>query len=136
MEVGSPATVAPYAGSLWANLALVCARWQAHASERYTGPWTARTGNPVLVINNRYDPATPYRSAVKVSRLLPNSSLLTVDAVGHGSILTSACVTDATARYLLTGATPPAGRVCRPDAGPFDAAQAPARERLLAAPTG
>jgi pimeloyl-ACP methyl ester carboxylesterase len=114
------ATVAPYAGSRWANLALTCATWHGRATERYAGPWSARTRNPVLVIGNRYDPATPYRNAVKVSRLLPNSTLLSVDGVGHASLLTSSCATALTAQYLLTGAAPAAGTVCRQDRAPFD----------------
>jgi hypothetical protein len=113
------ATVAPYAGSRWANLALPCAFWPGRATERYTGPWTAHTRNPVLLLNTRYDPATPYANAVKVHRLLPNSALLTVNGVGHGGLFTSSCATALTERYLLTGATPPAGTACPQDMAPF-----------------
>jgi pimeloyl-ACP methyl ester carboxylesterase len=115
-------TVAPYAGSLFAYLALTCAFWRGQATERYTGPWTAHTRTPILILGNRYDPATPYRNAVKVSGLLPNSRLLTVDGVGHGSLLSSTCAGRLIARYLLTGETPRPGTVCRQVAGPFDAA--------------
>jgi pimeloyl-ACP methyl ester carboxylesterase len=115
----------PYVGSLWAYGALPCAPWQGHAAERYTGPWTAHTRTPVLIIGNTYDPATPYRNAVTAHRLLPHSALLTVDAVGHTSLFASTCATRLTAQYLLTGATPPAGTVCRQDTGPFDTAPPP-----------
>ena len=74
----------------------------------------------MLLINTRYDPATPYRNAVKVRRLLRNSALLTVDGVGHGGLAVSSCAQQVTARYLLTGATPAAGKVCRQDFQPFD----------------
>ena len=55
-------------------------------------------------------------------RLLAHSTLLTVNAVGHTALFASTCATTLTARYLLTGATPPAGTVCRQDTGPFDPA--------------
>jgi pimeloyl-ACP methyl ester carboxylesterase len=112
--------VAPYFGSRWANLGLVCTSWQGRSTERYTGPWTARTAQPVLLINTRYDPATPYPNAVRVRRLLPNSALLTVDGVGHGGLAVSSCAQEVTARYLLTGATPAPGTVCAQDFQPFE----------------
>jgi pimeloyl-ACP methyl ester carboxylesterase len=112
---------------MWAYGALPCAPWHANATERYTGPWTAHTRTSVLLIGNTYDPATPYSNAVAAHRLLPNSALLTVDAVGHTALFASTCATTLTARYLLTRATPPPGTVCRQDTGPFDPAppQAP-----------
>ncbi|WP_138735985.1 alpha/beta hydrolase, partial [Modestobacter excelsi] len=113
-------TVAPYAGSSWAHLALPCASWDGRSTERYTGPWNATTSNPVLLVSTRHDPATPYRNAVRVHDLLPHSALLTVDGVGHGAIDSSSCAKQVTARYLLTGATPPAGTVCPQDRAPFD----------------
>jgi pimeloyl-ACP methyl ester carboxylesterase len=113
-------TVAPYAGSSWANLALACAVWQGRSTERYTGPWTAATRTPVLLVSTRHDPATPYRNAAEVHHLLPNSTLLTVDGVGHGATESSVCAQQVTARYLLTGAVPPPGTVCAQDRAPFD----------------
>ena len=94
--------------------------WTGQATERHTGPWDSWTRNPVLVVGNRYDPATPYRNAVLVHDLLPNSTLLTVDGVGHGAVLASSCATSLVSQYLLTGATPPAGTVCTQDRGAFD----------------
>ncbi|WP_456906606.1 alpha/beta hydrolase [Geodermatophilus sp. SYSU D00703] len=121
-EVGREldATTAPYVGSRWAHLALACAAWSGRSTERYTGPWDSWTRNPVLVIGTRYDPATPYRNAVVVDDLLPNSTLLTVDGAGHTSLGLSSCAVSVTAQYLLTGATPPAGTVCVQDSGAFD----------------
>jgi pimeloyl-ACP methyl ester carboxylesterase len=120
------ATSAPHVGSRWAYLGLVCAPWVGRSTERHTGPWDSWTRNPVLVIGNRYDPATPYRNAVGVHDLLPNSTLLIVDGVGHGSVGTSSCAAALTSQYLLTGATPPAGTVCPQDRGAFDPAPATA----------
>ena len=120
------ATVAPHAGSRWAYLALTCAFWEGRSTERHTGPWTARTRNPVLLLSTRFDPATPHRNAVRVHDLLPNSALLTVDGVGHGAVHSSSCAMALTAQYLLTGATPPAGTVCPQDRAPFDPVPVPA----------
>ncbi|MGR6966614.1 alpha/beta hydrolase [Geodermatophilus sp. URMC 61] len=114
------ATTAPYVGSRWAYLGLPCAPWTGRSTERHTGPWDSWTRNPVLLIGNRYDPATPYRNAVAVHDLLPNSTLLTVDGVGHGSLGVSTCASSLMSQYLLTGATPPAGTVCAADRGAFD----------------
>ncbi|SDN26115.1 alpha/beta hydrolase fold [Geodermatophilus siccatus] len=121
-EVGRAldATTAPYVGSRWAYAGLVCAPWAGRSTERHTGPWNSWTRNPVLVIGNLYDPATPYRNAVVVDDLLPNSTLLTVDGVGHTSFGTSSCAASLTSQYLLTGATPPAGTVCTQDRGALD----------------
>jgi pimeloyl-ACP methyl ester carboxylesterase len=107
-------------GASAAFRALPCASWLGRSTERYTGPWTARTSTPVLLLNTRYDPATPYRNAVLVHDLLPNSALLTVDGVGHGALLLSSCAQDATAQYLLTGALPPPGTVCAQDRAAFE----------------
>jgi pimeloyl-ACP methyl ester carboxylesterase len=106
---------------LWASQARVCAPWTGRSSERWTGPWTARTSAPALLLSTRYDPATPYRNAVRVYDLLPGSALLTVDGVGHGAYGLSSCATDLVAQYLLTGAVPPPGTECPADLAPFDA---------------
>ena len=119
------ATVAPHAGSRWAYLALPCAFWEGRSTERHTGPWSARTRNPVLLLSTRFDPATPHRNAVRVHDLLPNSALLTVDGVGHGAVHSSSCAMSLTAQYLLTGATPPTGTVCPQDRAPFDPVPVP-----------
>ena len=83
------------------------------------GPFDAPTLNPVLVVGNHFDPATRYEGAVTVHDLLPNSSLLTVHAWGHTSLLLSECATVATVSYLITGIPPPSGTVCEQDIVPF-----------------
>jgi pimeloyl-ACP methyl ester carboxylesterase len=112
-------TVAPYFGSKWAYEALRCAGWLGRSTERWIGPWNRPTANTVLLIGNRFDPATPYRNAQRVAQLLPNSRLLTLDGVGHTSRGTSGCVLQYETDYLLTGATPAPGTVCPQDVVPF-----------------
>ena len=51
--------------------------------------------------------------------MLPNSRLLSSDSWGHTAYGTSACVTDAVDRYLLTRRVPAAGTTCVGDVQPF-----------------
>ena len=112
---------APDFGRLWAWNSAPCARrtWTARDEDRYRGPFTRRTGNPVLVVGNYWDPATNYFGAVRVARLLPNSRLLSSDNWGHTAYGTSACVTRAINRYLLYKTLPDRGTVCEGAVQPF-----------------
>ena len=106
-------------GSFWAYLSEPCATWPARDHDRYTGPFNRRTSAPILIVGTRFDPATPYRNARTVARQLPNSRLLTLDGWGHVALPKSACIATYVDRYLVTGALPPPGTVCRPDQQPF-----------------
>ncbi len=108
----------PFVG--WSNWA-PCASWPARSSDRYTGPWNARSKTPVLVIGTTLDPATPYTNAERVAALLGNAILLTHDGYGHTSEADpSQCVERATSKYLVDLITPPKGTVCPSDRQPFD----------------
>ena len=74
---GSPAPAQPWPG------------WDATTT---SAPGTTPTANPVLVVGNRFDPATRYQGAVTVDRLLPRSRLLTLAGWGHTSLFASACI--------------------------------------------
>ncbi len=100
-----------------------CARWPT-APDRYTGPWTAHTSAPVLVVGNYFDGVTDYAGARASARLLRNSRLLSYAGWGHTAYGRSDCTTDHIDRYLLTGALPPAGTVCPANPNPFVAATA------------
>jgi len=107
----------PFAWTNWAR----CAAWPARAADRYTGPWSAATKTPVLVVGTRFDPATPYAAARRVAGLLGNAVLLTHDGYGHTSEADpSACVVRATRAYLVHLTTPGRGTVCASDRQPFD----------------
>ena len=73
----------------------------------------------MLVVGNRFDPATRYQGAVTVARLLPRSRLLTLAGWGHTSLFASACIDGYVSTYLLTSRVPPKGTVCAPDVVPF-----------------
>jgi pimeloyl-ACP methyl ester carboxylesterase len=112
---------ATYLGRAWAWASVQCATdsWTVHDEDAYTGPFTRRTRHPVLVVGSFWDPATNYSDAVKASRLLPNSRLLSSNNWGHTAYGTSPCATGATDRYLLYRALPPRGTVCAGDDQPF-----------------
>jgi len=110
---------APYFGRYWTWFSSICQPWTGRDSDRYAGPWTAQTVNPVMVVGNRFDPATPHQGAVTLARLLARSRLLTLDGWGHTSEDKSSCIDAHTARYLLTTRPPQPGTVCQPDIVPF-----------------
>jgi pimeloyl-ACP methyl ester carboxylesterase len=102
---------------LWAP----CASWPVHSADRYTGPWNARTSNPILVIGTQFDPNTPFANARRLSDLLGNAVLLTHQGYGHVSAADpSACVEHAESSYLINLVAPPPGTVCASDRRPFD----------------
>ena len=110
-------------GLFWAWNEEACARWpHAAAQDRYAGPWNRRTANPILVIGNTVDPATPYQDAVAMARDLARARLLTVDGFGHTEFANpSTCATSDEIRYLTTGALPRRGAVCKQNGTPFPA---------------
>jgi pimeloyl-ACP methyl ester carboxylesterase len=98
-----------------------CASWPVRGEDAYRGPWNASTPNPILLINQRYDPNTGYANAVRVERLLGNAVLLTQEGYGHLSFQDpSTCVDEAWVAYLTELITPPTGTVCQSDQQPFD----------------
>jgi hypothetical protein len=111
---------APYAGGLWTYSGQQpCASWPLRDPNRHLGPWDAEPATPPMVIGTLLDPATPYDSAVEVSKLVPGARLLTLDGVGHGNVGSSQCVDWAVTSCLLDGTLPAEGTVCPSDVEPF-----------------
>jgi pimeloyl-ACP methyl ester carboxylesterase len=108
-----------YFGRLWTWASGICASWDRTDAARYMGPFDHHTANPVLVVGNTFDPATPYHGAVTVAGLLPDSALLTVHGWGHTSLFLSACADEAITRYLVDRQTPLPGTTCEQDVVPF-----------------
>ena len=76
--------------------------------------------NPILVVGNTADPATPYANAVKMIAELRRARLLTVKGYGHTDLLNpSACANRYISLYLLRDALPPAHTVCSQNRPPF-----------------
>ena len=113
---------APYFGRSWLWGSAYCAGddWLVQDEDAYRGPFDRAGERPILVVGNHHDPATPYRAAVAVSRLLPNSRLLSSDNWGHTAYGVSACSTAAVDAYLIDGRLPDEGTVCRDGHQPFE----------------
>ena len=109
-----------YFGRPWTWASSICQPWPGQDADRYAGPWTAATANPVLVVGNSFDPATPYAGAQKVAELLPDSSLLTYTGWGHTAFGSgNFCVDSTVVNYLITRQAPAAGTVCEAVGTPF-----------------
>ena len=78
----------------------------------FRGPF--RASRPVLVVGTTFDPATPYKDAVSLTRQLGNARLLTMDGDGHGAYGgESACIDARVNAYLERGELPARGERCR-----------------------
>jgi pimeloyl-ACP methyl ester carboxylesterase len=108
----------------------------------YRGPFRASRSAPtVLEVATTYDPATPFRGALRTAAELGNVRLLTMRGDGHTAYGgNSACIDDAVNAYIETLALPARGAVCQqevPFAEPLAAARslrAVARLHVRAAP--
>ncbi len=72
-------------GQLWTWASSPCASktWTAKDEDSYRGGFSAATSAPpVLVIGNKWDPATNYRGAYKAAKLLKNSAFISSDSWG------------------------------------------------------
>jgi hypothetical protein len=77
---------------------------------------------PILLIDETYDPATPFEGSLYIRHIFPTASLIEGrNGTTHaGSLSGVACTDDAIARYLQTGAVPPrlnyygSDKVCPP----------------------
>jgi pimeloyl-ACP methyl ester carboxylesterase len=127
-----------YFGRLWTWVSSPCATWPFKDNDRYTGPFTAETANPVLVIGNFYDPATPYEGAQALRALLPNSGLLSVDVPGHTSLGSSICAGVITGQYFLNPgvATAVDGQTCPAEFNAFDVVAGGTAAAAADAPSG
>jgi pimeloyl-ACP methyl ester carboxylesterase len=97
-----------------------CVDWPTRDEDRYTGPWNRPRPHPILVLNNRYDPATPLANARATAAELGDGKLLVVDGFGHTSLdVHSACASAAVARYFTDLVAPADGATCAPDTVPF-----------------
>jgi pimeloyl-ACP methyl ester carboxylesterase len=83
-----------------------CRHWPAKAHKPVTV--TGKKVNSLLMINETLDAATPYAGSLEVRKRFPTASLIAVPGgTTHSNSLNgNACVDDAIADYLLTGAKP------------------------------
>jgi pimeloyl-ACP methyl ester carboxylesterase len=121
--------ITPGFGSYWTFDSAECATWPSKDRDRYTGDFEARTSNPTLIVNAKFDPSTHYRSAVSLARTMPGAQLLTLNGYGHSNIATSSCLTSATGKYLVSGKLSGLPRTCEQDVKPFPAGGQQAQQR-------
>ncbi len=101
---------APVFGA-WGTFNLIgCAYWDVPRTPLVVP--SAATDFPVVVVGTRHDPATPYRGAETMARVLGNAVLLTWEGEGHTAFGRSPCVGEHVVRYLVDLVVPPAGTTC------------------------
>ena len=99
-------------GGVLAYGLLTCARWPAPAVGK-AAPWSGKT-NPVLIIGNTYDPATPVEGARSLHKQMKNSRLLEWVGDGHTAYRQgSSCVDAIVDSFYLRGKLPSRDQVCR-----------------------
>ncbi|KAI8816137.1 Alpha/Beta hydrolase protein [Fimicolochytrium jonesii] len=111
----------PFVGQMMAGVINACAVWPKVGESRYTGPWTAKTNNKILILGNTFDPVTPIESAELAASLLPNSVLVRHHGYGHCSnAQPSKCTNEVIRRYLVDKKAPKeAVTECYADLEPF-----------------
>jgi len=94
----------------WASLT-GCIGWPAKTTNPQH-PLSINGAPPLLMLNGRYDPATPLAWAKTAARQ-SGTTLLTYDGWGHGAYFkNSECVVKATDAYLISGKLPARGTHC------------------------
>ncbi|KAH8430610.1 alpha/beta hydrolase [Aspergillus melleus] len=107
-------------GDTWAMVRLPCIKWKTQPAWRFDGPIAGNTSHPLLFVGNTYDPVTPLRNAVRMSRQFPRSVVLQQDSLGHCSTSApSSCSYEMIRRYFQTGDLPEPGTICEVDQRPF-----------------
>jgi pimeloyl-ACP methyl ester carboxylesterase len=99
--------LAPHFAALFAPIPATCFHWKVRKGKPnlVVSPTTTA---PVLFINGRNDPKTPYRMAQASIPLFPHAGLLVWDGFGHVSgTRGNACINDAVAAYLVGATLPP-----------------------------
>lgn len=101
---------------LWARMTGelydICRSWPA-AGRTPKGTTLAVGADPILVIGNERDPATPIGGTKQLAKDLASGVLLTSDHDGHGTYYAgNSCVDSAVDGYLLRGTAPADGTTC------------------------
>lgn len=87
--------------------------WPDRDPDAFAGPFRIDDAPTPLVVATTYDPATPYRDALRLVRDLGKARLITMRGDGHTAYGgESHCIDKAVNEYLFTRALPPAGTVC------------------------
>ena len=136
---GYPADTTTQADDTFANIAIRCADFRSRGAASIDCdhfPDTAGalpvissvdTATPVLVVGTKDDPATPARYAPRMAHALGDAVAIEWEGAGHTATLTSGCITDLVAKYLVELVAPADGTTC-----PFVAGTTTVAERAAA----
>ncbi|WP_280225063.1 alpha/beta hydrolase [Nocardia farcinica] len=104
----------------WLYMRQPCAAWPTPEQDarHVAGPWTLISDKPALLVNNRYDPATPLEFARRAQQELVNARLVVVEG-GYGHEPGGECVRSLRERYLIDLQLPAPGATCTADRAPF-----------------
>ncbi len=94
-----------------AQLTYTCINWPSPVAPQV--PLTPLPDAPALVIGNTYDLTTPYRWSQGLATQL-GVPLLTRNGGGHVAVTKSACIREASARFLIDRIAPAPDTVCSP----------------------
>lgn len=105
-------TDAPILGPYFSSQVDGCADWPV-PSKGSLDPIHASGAPDLLVIGTTNDPATPYDSAVSLSKQLESAHLVTFEGEGHTAYNRgNACINDIVDTFFLEGAIPGEGITC------------------------
>ncbi len=101
---------------LWARLTGElfdnCTSWPG-APRKPSGGALGVGADPILVIGNLRDPATPIGGTEQLAADLDSATLVTSDSDGHGAYYSGdSCVDGVVDDYLIQGTVPPASKAC------------------------
>ena len=109
--VDEVAASAPRTGVYNANSGRPCEYWPV-APKPLPTSYHATGSPPIMVWGTTGDNATPYPNAVKISKMLDNARLVTLEANRHAALGANTCVADLQSAYLVSLAMPPDGTKC------------------------
>ena len=114
-EVDILHTQSPAVGEPWARTPLACVDWQFVPKYAFSGPFESST--PLLIMSNRYDPATPLANAYALSRKHNGSAVVVQESYGHTTFITSTsnCTTGILREYFSSGKLPMNATSCEAD---------------------
>ena len=102
----------PTVGEPWARIPLACVGWPFTPKYTFSGPF--KSSASLLILSNRYDPATPLANAYALSRNHEGSAVVVQESYGHATVMasTSNCTAAIIRRYFDTGKLPANGTRC------------------------
>ncbi|KAJ3018214.1 hypothetical protein HKX48_003032 [Thoreauomyces humboldtii] len=95
--------------------------WPFGPAETYQGDLNNTLSNPILLIAEPYDPATPLRNGRRLAKEMGDNARLVVHhGYGHCSRFPSKCTNDVARDYILNGKVPTHPETnCYPDTTPY-----------------